>query len=95
MIIAEIIWSESDVEHIAKHGIRPEEVEEVLAAGPVWRRGPRHPETGRNSIYALGQTDAGRYLFVVLSPRGRGRARCISARDMDAKSRNFYERHRR
>ncbi len=95
MRITEIVWSESDVAHIARHGVTPEEVEEVLSANPVWRRGRTHPATGRTSLIALGQTEAGRYLFVVLSLREPGRARCVTAMEMDEKARRFYERRRR
>ena len=95
MRIREIVWSESDVAHIARHGVTPEEVEEALSANPVWRRGRTHPATGRESLIALGQTEAGRYLFIVLSPRELGRARCVTAMEMDEKARRFYERHRR
>jgi len=93
--ISEIVWTDADVEHIARHDITPEDVEEVIASRPLWRRGRRHRQTGRISIYALGRTDAGRYLFVVLSPLGRGRARCVTAREMDTRTRRFYDRHRR
>jgi uncharacterized DUF497 family protein len=93
--ISEIIWTETDVEHLSRHRIMPEEVEEVLASGPLWRRGPKHPKTGRISLYAPGQTEAGRYLFIVLSLRGQGRARCVTAMEMDEKTRRYYERHRR
>jgi uncharacterized DUF497 family protein len=95
MRITEILWTESDVAHLARHGVTPEEVEEVLAAGPIWRRGRTHRETQRKSLYAFGQTDSGRYLFIVLCPRELGRARCITAMDMDEKARRYYERHRR
>ena len=95
MRIREIVWSESDVAHIARHGVTPEEVEEALSANPVWRRGRTHPATGRESLIALGQTEAGRYPFIVLSPRELGRARCVTAMEMDEKARRFYERHRR
>ncbi len=95
MRISEIVWSESDAAHIVRHGVTPEEVEEILAANPVWRKGRTHPETGRVSLIALGRTEAGKYLFVVLSPRELGRARCVTALEMDDKARRFYERHRR
>jgi uncharacterized DUF497 family protein len=93
--ISEIIWTERDVAHLTRHGVTPEEVEEVLASRPVWRRGRTHLETKRKSAYAFGQTQAGRYLFIVLSPRELGRARCVTALDMDEKARRYYERHRR
>ena len=95
MRIAEIVWIEADAVHLSRHDVTPEEVEEVLASGPVWRRGRVHPETKRRSVYALGQTEAGRYLFIVLSPRELGRARCVTAMDMDEKTRRYYQRHRR
>lgn len=95
MRISEIEWTETDVAHLARHNVTPDEVEEVLAAGPVWRRGRTHPQTRRKSLYALGETDAGRYLFIVLSPRGHGGARCVTAMEMDEKARRYYKRHRR
>ena len=95
MRITEIVWSDSDIVHIARHGVTPEEVEEALSANPVWRRGRTHPPTGRTSLIALGQTETGRFLFIVLSPRELGRARCVTAMEMDEKARRFYERHRR
>ena len=95
MRISEVVWTESDVGHIARHGVTPTEVEEVLAAGPLWRRGRRHPETRQESLLALSQTEAGRYLVVVLSPRALGRARCVTAMEMSSKVRRYYERHRR
>jgi uncharacterized DUF497 family protein len=93
--ISEIVWTDGDVEHIARHGVDPDEVEQAIASDPVWRRGRRHLETGRQSLYALGRTDAGRYLFVVLSPLGPGRARCVTAREMDDATRRYYQRRRR
>ena len=95
MRISEVVWTDAAIEHIARHGVGPEEVEEVIASGPLWRKGRTHRLTGRSSTYALGRTEAGRYLFVVLSLFGRGRARCVTAREMDARARRFYDRHRR
>ncbi|MGH8526218.1 MAG: BrnT family toxin, partial [Gammaproteobacteria bacterium] len=61
MRISEIVWTEPSVTHVARHGVTPDEVEEVIAADPVWRRGRPHRKSGRKSLYALGQTEAGRY----------------------------------
>ena len=95
MHIAEIVWTDADIEHIARHGIMPDEVAEVVGSRPLWRKGRKHRRTGRSSLYAFGHTEAGRYLFVVFSPLGRGRARCVTAMEMDTKARRFYDRHRR
>jgi Ribonuclease toxin, BrnT, of type II toxin-antitoxin system len=43
-------------------------------------------------FYALGQTDAGRDLFVVFKLRKR-LIRVISARDMNGKKRKLYQHH--
>jgi hypothetical protein len=93
--ISEIAWTDADVEHIARHAIAPEEVDEVIASGPLWRRGRQDRQTGQMSVYAFGRTEAGRYLFIVLSPLGLGRARCITAREMDTRMRGSYDQHRR
>jgi uncharacterized DUF497 family protein len=93
--ITEIVWTEADIEHIARHAVEPDEVEEVIASGPMWRRGRKHLETGRRSIYALGRSEAGRYLFVVLSPLSVGLARCVTAREMDTALRRIYDRQER
>lgn len=52
MPIAEVFWSQERVDHIAQHGVRPEEF--------------RAKATGPNPVYyVLGETDAGRLLFSV------------------------------
>jgi hypothetical protein len=58
----------------------------VCASQPKVRR-------GRCRRYlVLGRTAAGRYLLVVLGRRAKGRARVITARDMDARERALYRR---
>ena len=64
MKIYEFIWPEDRVEHIARHGIRPEEVEEVCFGRALVQR---TKSSGVNAVYyVLGQTAAGRYLFCVV-----------------------------
>ena len=57
----EFRWNEWNVEHIAGHGVRPEEAEYVVdnARSPY----PRYEGDGRYRV--LGQTEAGTYLQVV------------------------------
>lgn len=79
-------WDEHNIEHIAEHGIEVEEVEQALARKPVLRR-------GRQGRYlALGQSEAGRYLFVVVEDLGEYWARVITARDMTTAERRYYRR---
>ena len=68
MKIHELIWPEDRIDHIARHGITPQEVEEVCFSRPLILRAKSE---GENPVYyALGQTLAGRYLFcVVIHPR--------------------------
>ena len=64
MTINEFIWPQDRIEHIAKHGVEPIEVEEVCFGQALVQRGK---STGRNPVfYVLGQTLSGRYLFCVV-----------------------------
>jgi hypothetical protein len=61
MKIYEFIWPEDRVEHIAHHGVHPEEVEEVCFGRALVQR---TKSSGANPVYyVLGQTAASRYLF--------------------------------
>ncbi|MCE5237673.1 hypothetical protein LLH23_04190 [bacterium] len=62
------------------------EVDEVLGNRPYVRR-------GRDALYyVLGQTEAGRYLLIVLRDLGAGRARVVTAREMTPPERRAYQR---
>ncbi len=80
-------WDDKNTGHlIGRHDVYPEEAEQVF-----YNKG--HIRHGKGVYYALGVTDAGRYLFVVFVYR-RGRVRVISARTMTREERRIYERHR-
>jgi uncharacterized protein len=58
MRIKDFVWSEERIEHIARHGVTPDEVEETCF-GKSWVR--RAKSEGQNPVYyVLGQSDAGR-----------------------------------
>ena len=76
MRIVDFEWDESNIEHIARHGVNPEEVEEACANKPFVMRGRQ----GSYLIYS--RTDDGRYLLVVGRYKGQGVIRVITARDM-------------
>ena len=86
MRITQLLWDKENLEHIAQHGVTPEEVEEVFEEGCEVRK------VWKDRYAALGQTAAGRYLFVVFAHRGRGRIRPITARDMTLTERRLYLR---
>jgi len=77
-------WDEDTIDHIANHGISPEEIEEVAFQNlPYIRKGRQ----GRRYLY--GRTIGGRYLFIVYILH-EGQARVITSRDMDDKERKLY-----
>ena len=93
-MFAELSWTPDRVTHIARHGLTPDEVEQAVFEDPHrrLRRGPRSRACRTRSLYYLyGRTAAGRYLFVVLLDRGQGRAVPVTARDMTARERRWYE----
>ena len=63
MPISEFLWSEDRVDHIARHGVRPEEFEKVCFGAPLVLR---TKATGPKPVYyLLGETEARRLLFCV------------------------------
>jgi uncharacterized DUF497 family protein len=69
-----------------KHGVSHKDVEEAVYAAADVRRG----REGLLKVFA--QTDAGRYLLVVLAYLGHGAARIVTARDMTQSERRLYRR---
>jgi len=89
--IVELVWEEWHLEHIAiKHKVRPREVEEACFEGESARvlRGRGRGE--EKLYYILGKTLGGRYLFIVVKPRGKGKAKVITARDMNDLEKRRY-----
>ena len=75
-----------------RHRVTPEEAEDVFFNEPLAVRGdPRHSKREKR-YYVLGQTSAGRRLFVVFTVR-RKLIRVISARDMNRNETGIYERY--
>jgi uncharacterized protein len=90
MRIDGFIWPEERMEHIARHGIMPEEMEEVCFGKSLVRRAKSE---GENPVYyVLGQTEAGRYLpcVVIRFPDGSGYP--VTAREMTAKEKRRYRK---
>jgi uncharacterized DUF497 family protein len=84
--VEEIDWSFASIEHIARHGVEPEEVDEVVFGRPIVAR-------SRKETYRLiGQTGAGRLLTVILAPRGAGVFAVVTARDATGAERRAFRR---
>ncbi|MEW6096267.1 MAG: BrnT family toxin [bacterium] len=91
--ITRVICDNDIVEKINReHHVNQYEVEEVFVNQPKFRRGPKDLSHKDIRYYALGQTNSGRYLFIVFSYKGKGQAKIITAREMEAKERRLYKR---
>jgi uncharacterized DUF497 family protein len=89
--IENISWDQDTVDHIAKHSVTPEEVEEVLFNEidlPLIMRGKQ------DRYLAYGKTDGGRLLLVVWAFKNR-KTKVITARDLNGKEKQFYNRRGR
>ena len=91
MVFRDIRWTADREEHIARHGVTPGEVEQVIFGRPVFV-----DDQLEGSTIALGRTDAGRYLFVALLREDhRGNVFILTARTMDDSEKQTYRRQGR
>ena len=93
MGIHELIWPDDRIDHIAEHGVKPEEVEEVCFGKALVQRAKSE---GENPVYyVLGQTEAGRYLFCVVIRFPDGNGYPVTAREMTTKEKRRYRKWKR
>lgn len=84
-------WDSANLNHIARHKVTREEVEQVIGNDPldvgvvIRNREPR-------TIH-LGETDSGRVLFIVVTGRN-DMYRVVTARPAKRKERTFYAKHK-
>lgn len=80
-------WDDGNVDHLlARHGIEPEQAEQVFSNRPFVRR-------GRNAYTASGRDNRGSYLLVVFEFRAQA-VRVMSARPMTRQERRNDDKHR-
>ena len=92
MKVYDFIWPEDRIDHIRRHRVTPEEVEQTCFSQPFVRRAK---SKGENPVYyILGQTDAGRYLFCVVIQFPDGRGYPVTARPMTDKEKVRYKQWR-
>ena len=89
MNIYELIVESDREEHIVRHHVTISEVEEVIFGAPFIRR------TRDHRYLAIGQTEAGRYLTVVIAPRSPGIYSLVTAREADDAERRAYQQQRK
>lgn len=81
-------WNKWNIEHIARHSVTPDEVEETADNRPLIYKGRG------GSFLLLGRADSGRFLFVVFKYLGEKQAKVITARDMSEKEKRLYKRRK-
>lgn len=86
MEICELIWDDFNVNHIARHSVQWDEVEEVIQGKVRVKKG-----RGERRYYIYGQTDSGRYLTIIADDKGRGTFYVVTARDMTRQEKRFYK----
>jgi hypothetical protein len=90
--IHKVVWLEQFVEKIeGKHGVGTREAEEVLWGDPHIRRARKGHVKGQDVYAAYGKTGSGRLVLVAFVYKGQGSALPISARDMTAAERRYYD----
>lgn len=77
-------WDEYNIEHIARHNVDVEEVEDVFGNPYILHR------VNKTRYIVFGQSDEGRYLLIVVE-RKEGFIRVVTARDMSNTERRFFK----
>lgn len=85
-------WDEGNLlKNWERHRVSAGECEQAFFNRPLIAAPDEEHSVDEPRFYALGHTDAGRYLFVVFTIRGR-MIRVISARDMNRRERKAYDK---
>jgi len=80
-------WDGANAAHLARHGVTPQEAEQVFANDPmiVWTR--EYAEEERSLCF--GRTSAGKFLTVIYTER-KGRIRVVTAYRMTRAQQRMY-----
>lgn len=79
--ITELIWNEWNIEHIARHGLTPAEVEEACAGFHI------ATDTYKERLLLTGTTQAGQAITIVLDEVEEGRYFPVTARPASRRER--------
>jgi uncharacterized DUF497 family protein len=81
-------WDAENVDHIARHDVTPQEIEEVFNDDPEYAL--NYTKDGEERFQAFGVTVQGRYLTVAYTER-EAMIRPITVWDMNRKERKNYD----
>lgn len=85
LVIRRLIWDSWNVAHIARHQVKPEEVEEVCHGDPIAQEG----RGGRSLV--IGPTRSGKILTVVIDPEGQDLYYPVTARRASRREQAIYQ----
>ena len=77
-------WDTWNIDHIARHQVKPNEVAEVCEGKPVFS------QTYKGRIRVIGPTLARRILTVIIAPEGDDSYYAITARPASRQERRLY-----
>jgi len=83
--IRNFIWDDNNIDHVAQHNVKPEEVEEVFASSYYLKH------LWGNRYIAYGRNQSGRYLFVAFDYEKQSVA-IATARNMTDGEKRLYKR---
>ena len=90
MEISEFVWTDDRITHIARHGVEPEEFEDVCFGKALVLRAKAG---GKNPVYyVLGETEVGRHLLCVVISFPDGKGYPVTAREMTEGEKQRYSR---
>jgi uncharacterized protein len=93
MRIVDIVWLPQIIDKLSwKHGVEPEEVDQILFGQSRFRKVQKGHIPGEDVYAGLGQTESGRYLIVFFVYKQTREALILSARDMDKSEKRQYGR---
>lgn len=93
MRIQFIPWPPDRIEHIARHNVTPDEVEEAAfddRRAIVEVLGKSESDHKKRIYRLLGRTQEGRHLVFIFIYEGRGSVYPVTARDMTSEERRYY-----
>ena len=83
--IKQLIWDDWNIDHIKKHKVSVDEVEEACKAAK------KTLKTYQSRLIVLSRTKKNRLLTIVLAPAGKGKYYLVTARDMSQKERRLLK----
>ncbi len=86
MIISELQWDDENIEHIIRHNVNAQEVEDVCFGVHL------STSEGKQRYILSGQSVSGRYLDVVIERISKGLFRPITAFEMSENYKNRYRK---